>query len=559
MKKSILSFSALFITMAVTAQVPAWQWAKTANGTYHDEANAVATDANGNVLVAGYFGSDSITFGPYTLHNVGSFGNPDMFLVKYDAAGNILWAKSAGGIANDRATSVVVDAFGNVLVAGYFHSSSITFGSFTLTNPNQPDMFIVKYDAGGNVIWAKSQGGFWEDKALAVCTDSLGNVFVAGTFFSDAILFGSYTVYNFSTSGADMFIVKYDSSGNVLWVRTGGGYVGNETATAVHADAFGNVLVVGSFNSPTITFNIATLNNTAGNYTSDMFIVKYDSNGFELWAKSTGGNFWDEASSVSTDTLGNIYVAGYFRSDSVSFGSTTLYNDTTNGSADMFITKYDAGGNTLWATSVGNTSFDFATSVNVDVSGRILLAGYFYSDTLVAGSSSLYNAVGGADLFIAAYDAGGTVLWAKNAGDSFPTQATCVATDASGNIFVSGFYENTTTFGPYTLTNTDTLYQDVFLATLNGPLAINENGFNSEEAIHIYPNPSSGVFQIQMKNKVPVKSEMVIYNALGQKIYESAFQQFTHVILDLSNQSNGVYTMQLIMDGRLYSRKIIIQ
>src|SRR5690606_8330373 len=123
---------------------------KSADGIYGDGGYGISTDANGNVLVTGFFGSPSITFGSTTLTNASSTGKDELFIVKYDPNGNVLWAKSAGGINGDWGNSISTDANGNVLLTGYFSSSSITFGSTTLTNAGSYDIFIAKYDSSGN-------------------------------------------------------------------------------------------------------------------------------------------------------------------------------------------------------------------------------------------------------------------------------------------------------------------------------------------------------------------------------------------------------------------------
>lgn len=198
-KPLLLSILSLIFVIAIlnsNAQSPNWQWAKNAGGASLDYAYSVATDVNGNTYVAGGFQSSSITFGTATLANAGGGSVSDMFIVKYDATGNVLWAKSAGGTSADDAYSIITDASGNVYVVGYFQSSSITFGSTTLTNAGAYDMFIVKYDASGNVLWAKSAGGTNHDAANSVITDASGNVYVAGYFQSSSITFGSATLTN---------------------------------------------------------------------------------------------------------------------------------------------------------------------------------------------------------------------------------------------------------------------------------------------------------------------------------------------------------------------------
>lgn len=202
---------------------------------------------------------------------------------------NWLWAKTAGNTSNDIANSVAVDASGNSYIAGAFLSPTITFGSTTLTNNGADDIFLAKYDASGNVLWARSAGGTNHDYANSVAVDPSGNVYVAGYFTSDTIIFGSYTLINTdntTNSTSDLFLVKYNSSGNVLWAKSAAG-LNNDEAASVSVDASGNAYITGYFSSYTLSFGTITLTNTDTiNYTDDIFIAKYNTSGNVLWAKS---------------------------------------------------------------------------------------------------------------------------------------------------------------------------------------------------------------------------------------------------------------------------------
>ena len=149
----VLLFSLCGIFSSAHAQT--FQWAKGAYGTGSDEGWDIATDDSGNVYVTGFFQSPFTVFGVDTIFN--HSGAYDVFLTKYDSTGNVLWTKSAGGANSDLSCGVATDDSGNVFIAGYFQSDSITFGSVTLNNPGGGcTIFIVKYDPAGNVMWAKN-------------------------------------------------------------------------------------------------------------------------------------------------------------------------------------------------------------------------------------------------------------------------------------------------------------------------------------------------------------------------------------------------------------------
>ena len=140
MKKLFVIFFAL-ISINSFSQAPNWVWAKNGNGNYYDSGHSIATDGAGNTYVIGYFQSLSIVFGSITLNNTTTDSTSEMFLTKYDASGNAIWAKCIVGSDNYQASSVTTDAIGNVYITGNFYSNTITFGTTTLTNV---DLYLIK-------------------------------------------------------------------------------------------------------------------------------------------------------------------------------------------------------------------------------------------------------------------------------------------------------------------------------------------------------------------------------------------------------------------------------
>ncbi|MCW3105228.1 MAG: hypothetical protein JWO09_3668 [Bacteroidetes bacterium] len=451
-KKFILLFCT--ITIIANAQIPNWQWAESAGGTTSDLASALSTDASGNVYVTGWFDSPILTFGATTVNNA---GYSDIFLTKYDAHGNVLWSKSAGGTQIDMVFGVSTDTFGNIYITGRFNSPTLIFDSITLTNSSGwNDIFLAKYDSNGNVLWAKSAGGSGEDVSRSVSTDPLGNVYITGAFVGSTSTFGSTTLSNSNAGYGDIFIAKYDPNGNVLWA-TGAGGTGDEESHSVSTDVSGNVYVAGYFASSALTFGSSTLTSVGG---KDVFLTKYDPNGNVLWAKSAGGTNEDRAYGMSTDTSGNVYVTGNFFSASLSWGTMTL---TNTGNHDIFTAKYDTNGNVLWAKSASGSDSDYAYSVSNDATGNAYVAGSFYSPTLTFDSTTINN-VGYQDIFITKYDANGNVLWVKGIGGTNYEEANGVSTDALGNAHIAGRFSGTINFDSITLNSAGG--NDIFTAKL---------------------------------------------------------------------------------------------
>ncbi len=527
------------------AQIPGWKWARSATGTSYDQSSTVAADAAGNVIVSGYFASDSIIIGSVILYN-NTPGFDDMFIAKYDSSGNFLWAQSAGGSMDDKGFSVTTDAAGNVYLTGYFYSPTITIGTYTFTNAgNVGDIFIVKYDPSGNILWATKEGGPGVEIPYSINVDAAGNMVVVGRFSSLSITFGTYTLTQ--AGSMDVFVVKYDAGGNVLWAKGAGGG-SNDEAYSVDVDASGNILMAGYF-ATTALFGTITLTSTSGQ--ADAFLAKYDSSGTVLWAKKAGGNGDDRANAVSVDASGNRYIAGFFTNDPISFGTIVLPNAPGDNS---FVAKYDAAGTVQWAHGLSGDSKALALTVTP---GTIYACGVFQDDTLTYGPSTLLLD-GNADFFLLNCDLAGTPNWAvkQTSGGASSEFANSIAADAWGNIIIGGYFNSDPiAFGPSVLSNTGSGF-DMFVARLGVTPTGIEYLQNANE-FAIYPNPGNG--QFILRSDEDLKS-IEIYNLTGEKIYSmSNLKQQLQNEINISTLPDGIYFVQLQSENGVSIQKLIVQ
>jgi hypothetical protein len=531
MKKKLLFLLVmlnLFQHHNANAQAPPWLWAKSAGDQGNENGYGVAVDGNGNVFVTGNFTSTSLTFGSTTLNNA---GNTDFFLVKYDNSGNVLWAKSAGGTSYEGGLCIAVDAGGNVLVGGYLQSASITLGSVTLNNSagTSSDFFTVKYDNSGNVLWAKSAGGTGLELMNGIAVDAGGNVFVTGTFYSPSFTFGSTTLINGGSAIGDVFVAKYDNSGNPAWAKSAGG-VEFDVARRITTDAGGNVFVTGMFASSSITFGSVTLNSSVPGF--DIFIVKYDNNGNALWAKRPGIAV---SYGIATDAGGNAYITGNFSNPSLIVGSDTLISA---GSEDCFVIKYDSSGNAVWAERAGGNGTDVGNDIACDAAGNVFVTGSFRGLSFTFGITTLTNAgtAGTFDMFVFKYDSSGNPLWAKSVGATGEENGNSIAIDASTNAYVTGgFGSASVAFGSTTLNNAIGGSVDIYTAKLEGIVGIEENNFSA--SIHVFPNPFSAELIITDKTNSP--SEIFLYDVTGRKIFSRTFSH--SVAINTEQLVEGIY------------------
>jgi hypothetical protein len=558
MKKS-LTLSAIliffcFISNISYSQVPDWLWAKTAEESVEAMLNTVAATSVGVDLS----GNSYVTGYFKGTISFGSYtlpakDNVEMFLVKYDAVGNVVWAKSAGGSGDAKAISLAVDHSGNVYLAGEFVGSYFIFGTDTLWGGT--GSFVAKYDTGGNVLWARGGLEGWSccmDMA-SIAVDSSGNSYLTGGFSSPTLTFGSYILTNAGSS--DLFLVKYDADGNVLWAKSVGGSK-NEQGSSVMIDNTGAPCVTGYFSSNNLIVGSDTLkiyNSTGAN----TLLVRYDANGNALWAKTSGTTDRQAGLAVAGDSSGNIYMTGKFGSSSITFGSTILTN--TSNLYDIFLVKYDATGAVVWAKSAGGESSDDVASLALDASGNPYITGCYLSSTLIFGTDTLMN-LGGNDIFLAKYDVYGDVLWAKSAGGETDDYSNSVAVDRSGNIYTAGmFNSHSLIFGPDTLTRKGAINSyymtSMFLAKANIITGFPE--LRNSPGILVFPNPAKDKITIET-SAPPVNSQLSIMNLSAQELITQKITECKTVI-NISHLPTGIYFIRLTRNMSADIGKLIKQ
>ncbi len=364
--------------VAICNENGGYEWATRIGGAGRDFTTAVAADHNGNIYVAGNFFSLTLDIGSGTLFNA---GESDGFVIKYNADRSIAWVRAIGTAEVEQITGLEVDASGNVYVSGH------TLDKFTLTAIHT---FLTKIDSGNNLLWTRYGtviGGSLETTTLAI--DNEENLYLAGTLYG-SVSFGNNNTLACDTSYAG-FIAKYDASGvylqgmasgqlhkindlavddnsiyacgellkyqfgwgwplassaihlvkytldlTAVWHKSAGGQtlgLSLDLAKSVSTDDSSNIYVAGSFFSDSLWFAGQPLLNVFGiNYFyPQVFLFKYSPAGEELWGKSVGGGFWDEASAVLATSDNRLYLGGLFESDAITFGNHTL---TNNGMVD---------------------------------------------------------------------------------------------------------------------------------------------------------------------------------------------------------------------------------
>jgi len=317
-------------------------WAKQMGGSNPDYAIAIAVDDSGNVYTTGdFWGTADFDPGTGTC-NFSSAGLYDMFVSKLDKDGNFVWAKQMGGSSYEAGISLALDHDRNVYIAGHFKETADFdpgTGTYNLTSIGDYDIFVTKLDASGNFLWAKQMGGVGYDEGNSIAVDGSGNVYLTGNF-KETGDFNSGTGEHIlvSAGDADVFIGKYNTSGDFLWVNQLGA-AGIDYGTSIAIDNSGNIHTTGAF-CGTSDFNpgAGTYNMTsAGGF--DLYVTEYDASGNFIYARRMGGTSEDLSKSITVDGGGNAYTTGYFNGIADFDPGAAEYNLTSVGSYDLFISK----------------------------------------------------------------------------------------------------------------------------------------------------------------------------------------------------------------------------
>lgn len=575
--KSLTAFIFLFYASAFSQT---WQWAQKAGGIGSDKANDIAIDNNGNSYVGGYYNvgqpaAYSPTFGTIVPPNThpNAWGK-EGFLARIDKNGNWQWVRAAIGGWDERILGVCVDKVnGYVFATGtkwtdYNPYNVIQFGCNYIANVPinyQDDMFIGKFDLWGNCQWVIGGGGQSDDHGYDVITDPQGNAYVTGFISSQTSTvanahFGSIIV-NVPAFDSVLFLAKLSPAGVFQWIRTFGGCDG-ERDNRIAIDNANNVYVAGGFHG-TRAFGTTTL--TSSNNSRDVFVVKYDQFGNFIWAKQAGGLLDDRANGITVDaTTQKIYVTGEFR-DYAYFDLDTINNNGSPAGRDIFVAKMNTAGNWLWAKKAGSKSGDErGNSICSNSKGNIFVTGQF-KDTAKFGPiiSLISNLDTIPDVFVAAIDSLGKWQWAIKGGGVNEDRGNSIACDDSCNLYTTGYYEGNVSFG----TNNLSPYgkKDIYVAHINSACfnyVLNfDELFAQESSVLAVPNPATDKIQLKFSNDA-VKIEevkVVFFDILGRVVNVEKVNNDRELIFDVSNLNQGVYTINLISEGKAKVVKFVKQ
>jgi len=635
-------------------------WENTIGGSDNDFCNVVIETADGGFLAAGT--SESDISGDKTENNMTT--SRDIWLVKLDASGNIVWQNTIQAASSDEVGDVIENADGSITIAG--SSWSAISGDKTAPGYGMQDYWVVKIDALGNILWDMTYGGSKNDNCKSIDATLDGGYIIGGYSFSPMSGNKTENVVGGGTNYADYWVLKIDNVGNIVWQNTIGGNRDDYFAS-VEATADGGYIIGGESNSGS---NGDKAEIAYGANLFDYWVVKLTSTGAISWQNDIGGVVDDYMNGVIETADGSYLVAGY-TDNGISYDKTVA----SEGQEDMWLVKLDNTGSIIWQDAIGGNSSEYSggviqtndggyavycsswsgisgdkTEVNIGTSdfwivkleadcvasteicnniddncNGIIDDGASGSITISAGGPT--SVCQGTSVPLSAVYTGTSLQCFKNDvtipgatnfyySPTTPGGYTCQVTDDCGstmsNEIVCTFYKNPkssiTAAGPTTFCPGGSVTLNVapvggctyqwlknaypiagatgtsYVATTNGNykcmvikaatgcsrnsnvIVVSTNCKLEDEtetiSLSAYPNPASDFVAIKINQVKETGATLQITNTIGQIVYSTtiaANQTAIEMTVDVSQFPAGIYNLQLIGETKVKGQQIVVQ
>lgn len=433
MKSTKISFI-IFLLALLTGVVNAQEWLWTADISCSDnsQTNVLKSDNSGNLLMFMVFEGD-ITVGGRT---ISSLGSKDILLSKFSPDGDTIWNKHIGSAGQDSPRRLTVNDADDIFITGGF-AGTTNFDGIILDNTyGSEDIYLVKYTASGNVVWAKRIAwGPNQDRSSGIVLDDAGNIGLVG-FFYDSIFFEHDTLV--SSGGIDNFFAKFDGDGNFIRAIH---YPGTHNQTRINEISLSNdnAFLLSGFFTGTFTAQTEVIVSSGSN---DILLIKTDTAGSELWIRTGGGGTADRGFSASSDQYGNVYLTGYI-SNTATFDSAGFdFRDSSPlvsiGPTDMFLAKYNKNGTLQWKTN--NESKGIDQGKGVYVYNNIVQFTGIISDTVIFGVDTLVSKNNSKDAGFFVYNTKGAAIRGVSVQGSLEDGGADVIYDNAGSSYLGGYF-----------------------------------------------------------------------------------------------------------------------
>ncbi len=532
-------------------------------GGIDDKSNSLVNCDSGYVVITGY--TSSINYDV----TLGSFqsvfgGNQDVFVTKLNSNGSaLIFSTFIGGNMDEIGTSITIDMTESIYVTGSTNSTNFytTSGAFQTSNDGDHDIFITKLNNNGTgLIYSTLLGGSSEDFGSSITIDTSNNVYITGhTSSTDFDV--TQGAYQTTFAGyVDVYVSKLNSLGTTLIYSTYIGGISDDRGFAITIDSTDNVYITGYTGSVDYDVTQGAYQTTFGGYL-DAFVSKLNTVGNVLiYSTYLGGNDYDSGYSIAIDTSYHVYITGFTQSIDfdVTLGGFQL---TFEGINDAFVTKFNTTGTALvYSTYLGGNLIDRGYSIVLDKYNNVYIAGVTQSINFdVTPNAYQINRAAGFDVFVSKIDSlGSTLIYSTFLGGLNDDVGNSIALDPKNNIYITGFSTSIdfdTTAGAYQTTLTGG--KDVFITKLDilGTSKISET--TKTNLFYVYPNPSQGVYQIEVEKGSHVELYVEVSDMQGKIVYKEPTYNQHKFKLYLSNQPSGVYLLKVRTDKNQEIQQLI--
>ena len=441
-------FLVLFLGYSSCLLGQSYGWTKTLSGTPVSNSRAMTmdTDNNEDIVIGGrFYGEVDFDPGPLsTTYSAPNFYNP--FIAKYDPQGNLIWASRFTGTSRGEVNDLVCDSIGNIYAIGQFSgtyefSGGVVEVSFSSSSPNFHDIFILKLDPNGQVVWVFPIHTPIFDHTPHISLDAQGNVYVAGAYYLPTDFDPGPGQYIQSSIGSrDVFVAKYTPNGDFVWAETGGGNLHswvNDLAVTKDGTVYAAV-----YNMQGATYGPYSLSWNG--------MIKLDSSGQYLWVKPFGG-LADNESKIVLNDQEDIFIGGlFYSSGDFDPGPNSHILLPYDSNPDGYICKWDSSANLDWVKQFTGPGKFRCTGIDLDLGGRIVLAGDF-TDVIdfnpdSAASFSLLAQF--RDAFHMRLTSSGDFDWANQITGIGEQKVWGMQVTPTNHLLSAGFFNDSTDFDP---------------------------------------------------------------------------------------------------------------
>ncbi len=540
-------------------------WFTYFGGNSIEDTRACEVTSNGDIVLAGYTSSSS-GIATTNAHKFQYSGLDDGFISKWSSEGELLWCTYFGGEGYDLVNDVTVSSDGSIIAVGFTSSLNgiASPGAYQTEKGNDNNAgFICKYTSDGQLLWSTYLSGSVNDYAETVVVDGEGFIYLGGQAQSPNL--GTEDTFqpqkNMSSDG---YISKFDPTGNLIWYTYFGGDDLDELYD-IKINGDSELVFIGHTRGSVGLATDGADQETATNYS--LLLGKFDLNGQRIWSTYIDGEGDERYGTIALGENDAIYLAGRTSSQSGISTPGAYFETNIETSSVQFLAKYGTGGEKIWGTYLG------LPDLIIGIGGiNYMNSAVYYSFTgkavnqnLITGDNPfqpVYNngGDGSTDLILVKLTEDGSPIWGTYFGgtESENYISFIVPFDNGNKFLIAGgtgsenFYASEDSWQ-----ETITSSPDCFLAQLSDLTLTLTSEYDRRKDILLYPNPSSGIFNLNWDESFGMTGNLRITNQIGQVVFQlSRYHLNSGINVDLES---GLYIIRLEQSGNTYSRKIIIE